>query len=396
LCSVARSAASVAGVTGCLDGTRVLELARYQAGPRSGMVLSDLGAEVIKIEKPGGESTRRSAPVVDGHSIYFNVYNRGKKSICLDLRQDEGREIFRELVKTADFILENFRPGTMERMGLGYEDLKAIKSDIIMIRVSAFGQDSSGRNRPGFDPIGQALSGLMALTGQPEGRPVGTASSVVDRYTALHATIGALAALRHRDRTGEGQVVDVCLMDSAFTMTEIPMIHYLTTGEEGGESGRPPYRAADGYVIVMPGSRQMTQRLLRAMGITPDEEEAAELPATAHRGRWRQAIADWCQERTRAEICATLEQADVPVAAVLTIPDVVQQASLWEREMLLKVPDAAGGEIYVPGVSMKLSKTPGRAGPVPTAGEHTEEILGALESCGPARLAELRTLGVIS
>lgn len=178
----------VADMAGCLDGLRVLELARFQAGPRGAMLLSDLGAEVIKIEKPGGEPSRWYAPVVDGQSIYFRVYNRGKKSICLDLRQEVGKDIFRDLVKTADFVLENFRPGTMEKMGLGYDELKAIKADIILLRVSAFGQDSSWRDRPGFDPVGQALGGLMALTGQSEGRPVGTASSVVDRYTALHAS----------------------------------------------------------------------------------------------------------------------------------------------------------------------------------------------------------------
>ncbi len=385
----------VAAMPGCLDGLRVLELARFQAGPRSGMLLADLGAEVIKIEKPGGEPSRWNAPVVDGQSIYFRVYNRGKKSICLDLRQEVGKDIFCDLVKTADFVLENFRPGTMEKMGLGYDELKAIKPDIIMLRVSAFGQDSSWRDRPGFDPVGQALGGLMALTGQTEGRPVGTASSVVDRYTALHATIGALAALHHRDRTGKGQVVDVCLMDSALTMTEIPMIHYLTTGEEGGESGRPPYRAADGYVIVIPGSERMTESLLEAIGQTPDEDEPIELPATAVAGRRHQAIADWCQAHTRDVICETLARADVPVAAVLSIPEVVQLAPLWERAMLVKVPDPVAGEVYVPGLTIKLSEAPGRLGPVPTPGQHTDEILSPLPNYDAARIAELRAQHVI-
>ncbi|HEX2170844.1 MAG TPA: CoA transferase, partial [Dehalococcoidia bacterium] len=150
-------------MAGCLDGIRVLELARYQAGPRGGMILSDLGAEVIKIEKPGGEETRQSAPIVRGQSVYFTVYNRGKKSICLDLRQEAGKEVFRDLLKTADFVLENFRPDTMEQMGFSYEELCAIKPDIIMIRVSAFGQYGPWKDRPGFDPIGQAMSGLMML-----------------------------------------------------------------------------------------------------------------------------------------------------------------------------------------------------------------------------------------
>ena len=233
-----------------LDGVRVLELARYQAGPRGGMILSDLGAEVIKIERLGGEETRRHAPMVRGQSIYFTVYNRGKKSICLDLRNPRGKEIFSELVKTADIVLENFRPGTMKAMGFDYERLRALNPGIILVSVSGFGQYGPYTDRPAFDPLGQAMSGLMTLTGKPVGQPLGTASSVVDRYTALHATIGALAALRHRDRTGEGQLVDVCLLDSALTMVEIPTSYYLATGEEGGEGGRPPYRAKDGYVVI--------------------------------------------------------------------------------------------------------------------------------------------------
>src|SRR5437763_4491081 len=250
----------------CPDGVRVLKLARYQAGPRGGMILSDLGAEVIKIEKIGGEETRHSAPLVNGQSIYFSVYNRGKKSICLDLRQEEGKAVFRDLLETADFVLENFRPGTMKKMGFDYPELCKIKPDIILLSASAFGQYGPYRDRPGFDPIGQAMSGLMMLTGQPVGQPVGTASSIVDRYTALHLTIGALAALRHRDQSGEGQVIDVCLMDSALTMVEIPTSYYLATGQEGGEAGRPPYRAKDGWDIISGGPHAMRQRLAEITG----------------------------------------------------------------------------------------------------------------------------------
>jgi crotonobetainyl-CoA:carnitine CoA-transferase CaiB-like acyl-CoA transferase len=193
-----------------LDGVRVLELARFQAGPRGGMMMSDLGAEVIKIEGLGGAETRKTPPIVRGQSVYFAVYNRGKKSVCLDTRRDEGKAVLRDLVAKSDIVLENFRPGTMDAMGFGYEALKAIKRDIILVSVSGFGQYGPYRDRPAFDPLGQAMSGLMSLTGRPVGQPIGTAFSLVDRTTALHATIGALAALRHRDRTGEGQLVDCC------------------------------------------------------------------------------------------------------------------------------------------------------------------------------------------
>ncbi len=260
-------------MAGALDGIRVLELARYQAGPRGGMILSDLGAEVIKIEKLGGEETRRSPPLVRGQSVYFSVYNRGKKSLCLDLRHPRGKQVFAELVKTADIVLQNFRPGVMDKMGFGYDRLRELKPDIILASVSGFGQYGPYRDRPAFDPLGQAMSGLMHLTGIPIGRPLGTASSIVDRYTSLHATIGMLAALHHRDRTGEGQVVDVCLMDSALTMVEIPTSYYLATGEEGGEGGRPPYPAKDGYVAISASGREMGSRLLQIA--TGDPEAVA-------------------------------------------------------------------------------------------------------------------------
>ena len=156
-------------MAGSLEGVRVLELARYQAGPRGGMILSDLGAEVIKIEKLGGEETRRSEPLVRGQSVYFSVYNRGKKSLCLDLRTPRGKEIFAALVPTADVVLENFRPGTMAQMGFGYDQLRALKPDIILTSVSGFGQYGPYRERPAFDPLGQAMSGLMSLTGAPVG-----------------------------------------------------------------------------------------------------------------------------------------------------------------------------------------------------------------------------------
>ena len=155
-----------------LDGVRVLELARFQAGPRGGMMLSDLGAEVIKVERIDGEETRRHPPMVRGQSVYFTVYNRGKKSICLDLRSDRGKEIFAELVRKSDIVLENFRPGTMAAMGFGYEALRALKRDIILVSVSGFGQFGPYRDLPAFDPLGQAMSGLMELTGRPVGQPV--------------------------------------------------------------------------------------------------------------------------------------------------------------------------------------------------------------------------------
>lgn len=382
-------------MAGCLDGVRVLELARYQAGPRGGMILSDLGAEVIKIEKPGGEETRKSPPMVKGQSVYFSVYNRGKKSLCLDLRQEAGKAVFRELVKTADFVLENFRPGTIDKMGFSYEELKRIKPDIILISVSAFGQYGPYRDQPGFDPIGQAMSGLMSLTGQPVGQPLGTASSIVDRYTALHATIGALAALRHRDQTGEGQVIDVCLMDSGLTMVEIPVSYYLATGQEGGESGRPPYRAKDGWVIISASSREQSRRLMEVMGHPVDPNQGGMLPSFRSSDPRSQILVDWCAEHSVSEIVESLQTVGIPVAPCQTIPQVAEEPHLWERQMLVKMEDPLAGELHLPGLTIKFSKTPGKLGPVPTPGQHTEEILSGLLGYDAAKITALRSQQVI-
>jgi CoA:oxalate CoA-transferase len=381
-----------------LDGVRVLELARYQAGPRGGMILSDLGAEVIKIERPGGEETRKHPPMVRGQSVYFTVYNRGKKSICLDLRNARGKEIFADLVKQSDVVLENFRPGTMRAMGFDYERLRALKPDIILVSVSGFGQYGPYTDRPAFDPLGQAMSGLMTLTGQPVGRPLGTASSVVDRYTALHATIGTLAALRHRDRTGEGQLVDVCLLDSALTMVEIPTSYYLATGEEGGEAGRPPYRAKDGWVVISAGGRDMAGRLMQLVsGATTGKADAEPLTGGHSGGDGRrQALEAWCADRPMETICNALMEIGVPVAPVRTIPEVAKDPHLWEREMLVKMEDAVAGEMYVPGVTVKMSRTPGRVGPVPTPGQHTDEVLSKMLGYDRDTLGQLRQSGAIA
>ncbi len=376
-----------------LEGVRVLELARYQAGPRGGMILSDLGAEVIKIERLGGEETRGNAPIVRGQSIYFTVYNRGKKSLCLDMRSEAGKAIFTDLVKTADIVLENFRPGTMATMGFGYEQLKAINPRIILVSVSGFGQDGPYRDRPAFDPLGQAMSGLMSLTGQPVGQPIGTASSIIDRTTALHATIGALAALRHRDRTGEGQVVDCCLLDSALTLVEIPTSYYLATGEEGGEAGRLPYKAADGHVVISAIGREMAARLFKLVSAGADNTGGPVNSSTG--GDRRKMLDDWCARHTVNEICTALMDLGIPVAPVKTIPQVAEDPHLWAREMLVKVDDAVAGEMYVPGVAMKLSVTPGHVGSVPTPGQHTDEVLSRLLGYDAERLAALRAEKII-
>jgi CoA:oxalate CoA-transferase len=293
-------------------------------------------------------------------------------------------------------VLENFRPGTMAQMGFDYDRLRALKPDIILTSVSGFGQYGPYRERPAFDPLGQAMSGLMSLTGAPVGTPLGAATSLVDRYTSLHATIGTLAALHHRDRTGEGQLVDCCLMDSALTMVEIPTSYYLATGEEGGEAGRPPYKAKDGHVVISASGGAMATRLMQI--VTGNKEAAAE-GWTSRVGRGdarRKAVETWCAENTVDHIVKILLEAEIPVAPVKTIPQVAVDPHLWEREMLVKMPDAVAGEMYLPGATIKMSKTPGRVGHVPTPGEHTDEVLSRILGYDRATLEELRQAKVIA
>jgi len=251
--------------------------------------------------------------------------------------------------------------------------------------VSGFGQYGPYRDRPAFDSLGQAMGGLMALTGQTEGHPIGTASSVVDRYTALHATIGALAALRHRERTGQGQVVDVCLLDSALTMVEIPTSYYLATGAEGGEGGRPPYQTKDGWVVIAAAGRDMAARLMKMVGGPADDTPLAGSSPGAER---RAKIEAWCAARTVSQVCTALLEAG--------IPEVANDPHLWQRQMLVKQDDPVAGEMYLPGATVKLSKTPARVGPVPTPGQHTDEVLGRLLGYDRAALDALRKAGAIA
>lgn len=391
---------------GTLDGIRVIEMARFQAGPRIGLGMADLGAEVIKIEKPapaGFEDDRKSPPTVRGQSVYFATYNRGKKSVCLDLRSAGGMAVLKELIAEADVVVQNYRPGTMEKMGLGYEQLCAIREDIILVSVSGFGQYGPYGAKPGFDSLGQAMSGLSLLTGQGEGKPIPTASSIIDRVTALHGTIGLLAALYHRTRTGEGQVVDVCLMDSALTLVEVPNAYYLDAGEEGGETNRPVYQTRDGWVVVAANSRTIA-KLMAAVGVggegpstiglfgTPDSGIDARKQVRNPLG---QQLLDWCLERTTEEVVAIMEANDVPAAPVRSTPQVVKDPHVWEREMIVKVPDAIAGEIHVPGIAFKFSKTNGSVGTVPTLGQHTDDVLGRWLGYDADRLGELRAEAAI-
>jgi formyl-CoA transferase len=386
-----------------LEGIRVLDLGRYQAGPRIGLVLARLGAEVIKVEAPGGDESRHNGPFVRGQSAYWVQYNSGKKSLGLNMRTDKGKEIIRQLVAISDILIQNFRPGTIEAMGFGYDALKALNRKIIMVNVSAYGQYGPYRDRIGFDPIGQAISGMMSLTGFPGTPPTRTYNPVIDRITALHGTIGALAALRERDLSGEGQCIDVCLADTGFTMTEIQCAAYLGEGTIPERSGngrglQNTYQTRDGWVLIAAISDNIWPRVCTAID-APEWVNAPRFKSVSDRGQAWQVIEErlgaWFATQTVQTAVKTFGDLGIPINAVNDVPTAAHEPHLHARELLLEVPDPIAGRIHVSGKNIKLSRSDIVVGSAPVPGQHTEEILTTLLQYSPAEIQALEAGGVI-
>ena len=386
-----------------LEGIRVLDLGRYQAGPRCGLVLARLGAEVIKVEPPKGEESRTNGPLVRGQSAYWVQYNSGKKSLGLDLRKEQGKEVLRELVKVSDILIQNFRPGTIDEMGFGYDVLKSLNRKIVMVNVSAYGQYGPYRDRVGFDPIGQALSGHMSMTGFPENPPTKTYFPMIDRITALHATIGALAALRERELSGEGQCIDVSLADTGFTTMEIPITAYLGAGtipkrDGNGRGFSNTYRTSDGWVHIVAVGANMWPRVCKAL----DRPEWVDDPRfenrqqiEAHADVIEEEISQWFGSRSTKEAVELMSNLDIPIAPVNTVEQAAQDPHLFERELLVEVPDPIAGTIHVSGKNIKLSRSEIVVGSAPMPGQHTEEVLTGILDYSPEQIKALRGDGVI-
>ncbi len=396
----------MAAPTAALEGVRVLDLGRYQAGPRCGLVLQRLGAEVIKVEKPGGEEGRQNPPFVRGQSAYWVQYNSGKKSITLNLRDDQAKDLLRGLVSVSDIFIQNFRPGVIQAMGFGYDALRELNPRIIMVNVSAFGQYGPYVDWPGFDPVGQAVSGQMYLNGWPDTPPLRTFFPLVDRITSLHAAIGALAALRERELSGEGQAIDVCLADSGFSGNEIPLAAFLGTGQVqpkiGNQVGNMPpsdaFPCKDGWVFVIAGANEIFRRLCSVIG----REEWLQDPRFADRnGRVENkeillgGVREWLSSRTVAEAVETLTGAGIPSAPINDIPAAARDPHLQERECLVETPDPIAGVIHVSGKLIKMSRSQNVIGSAPTPGQHNQEIYGGLLGLSDEELAALRDAGAV-
>jgi crotonobetainyl-CoA:carnitine CoA-transferase CaiB-like acyl-CoA transferase len=389
----------MAEVKGPLGGIRVIDLGRHQAGPRCAQVLARLGAEVIKIERLGGEETRYHGPWVRQQSAYWVQYNSGKKSVSMDLRKEAGREALRKLVKVSDVLLQNFRPGTIETMGFGYDVLKALNPRIIMVNVSAYGQFGPYRDQIGYDPIGQTMAGVAMVTGRDGMPPVRAGVPIIDRTTALHAAIGTLAALHEREISGEGQTIDVCLADTGYSYTEIPITAYHGAGvEPKRDSTDNMFPCKDGWVLISAGDQHHWPRVCKALG-KPEWQEDPRFTTRHERGRNAEVVHEAMQQlmanMTMQEAIAHFTRHDVTAAPVNTIAQAAQDPHPWERRAMVEVPDFLAGNIAVSGDFWHFSRTPAIVGSTPKVGEHNEEVLGGLLGYSAAEIADLYAKEVI-
>ena len=389
---------------GPLKGIRVIDLGRHQAGPRCAQVLARMGAEVIKVERLGGEETRYHGPWVRKQSAYWVQYNSGKKSLSIDMRKEEGKEVLRKLVKISDVLLQNFRPGTIDTMGFGYDVLKELNPRIIMVNVSAYGQFGPYKDQIGYDPIGQTMSGIAMVTGEEGMPPIRTGVPIIDRTTALHAAIGTLAAIHERERSGEGQTIDVCLADTGYSYTEIPITAYHGAGIEPkrGQGGAAPsgiYPCQDGWVLISAGDQHHWHRVCNALG-KPDWLEDPRFTTRHERTENREAIQEAMNallaNMTMREAIAHFTHHDITAAPVNTIAQAAQDPHPWERRTLVEVPDFLAGTIAVSGDYWHFSRTPTVIGSTPRVGEHNEEVLGGLLGYSDEEISALYQNNVVS
>jgi len=393
---------------GALEGLRVLEPARYLSGPVAGMLLADLGAEVIHIEEPhSGDGLRQYGFTVGDQSSRFLWVGRNKRSITLNLRSAQGVELFKELVKRGDVVIVNFAPGTMDRLGLGYAVLEQVNPRIIVASISGFGDCGPDRDRVGFDLVGQAAGGLLYMTGHPDGPPARAGTAMADILAGLLALYGIMACLYCRDRTGRGQFIDVSLMDSAFFTLGYQFLEHVNFGLEGKRSGnRYPgagvtdlFEAKDGYIALTAPNDRMWQDLVKVMGreeLLEDPRLATNLDRAQHADLVCGVIQEWCRGKTVKEVDDALRRAQVPCCPLYSFDDLVEHPSLLEREMVITREGTVFGTLRMPGVPIKLSATPGSIGTMaPALGEHNEEVYCGLLGLGKGQLESLRGEGVI-
>lgn len=391
-----------------LAGLRVIELGQLIAGPFASKILAEFGADVIKVEPPsGGDPLRGWRLIHEGTSVWWAAHARNKRSLTLDLRTPEGQGVVRELAKDADILIENFRPGGMEKWGLGFKDLHAINPKLIMLRVSGYGQTGPYRDRPGFGVIGEAMGGLRYLSGEPGRPPVRVGVSIGDTLSGLHGVIGVMMALRHREQQGGlGQEVDVALYESVFNMMESLLPEYSKFGAVRQPSGASmpgivptnAYLCKDGrYALIAGNGDSIYKRLMESIGrpdLAADPALANNVGRAANVDLIDQAISDFTLQHDLDAILDLMNKAGVPAGKSYDAADIANDPHYQAREMILeaKLPD--GSSVAVPGIVPKLSATPGQINrEAPTLGQHTGEILDAL-GIDATKQAEWKSRGI--
>ncbi len=394
---------------GALEGLRVLDLATFVAAPFAAGLLAELGADVIKVEQPGsGDSLRQLGEKVNGRALFWALENRGKRSVTCDLRLPRGQQLALQLVRRSDIVVENFRPGTLERWNLGYERMREANPGVILVRISAYGQTGPYASRPGFGRVAQAFGGLTYLAGYPDRPPVLPGSATLADYAAgLFGALAALAAKQHRDRTGQGQEIDISLFESIFRLTDVLPLAHDTLGivrERSGSAAHAAphnhYPTADGkWVAIACTNDRIFRRLAAAMG---DQAWGAD-PAfeTMDKRVSRRADVDarvsaWTSQHTLGELRECLDVAEVPNAPIASIADIFADPQYRARQTLIDVDDPIIGRVRMPAPVPRLSSTPARvARAAPEVGEHNREIYRGLLGLDADELARLEAEGVI-
>lgn len=392
---------------GPLTDLRVLELGQLIAGPFCGQLFADMGADVIKIEPPGqGDPMRVWGR--EGYPLLWSVLARNKKCITVNLRETEGQDIVRQLVAQADFLIENFRPGTLEKWGLGYDELREINPGLIMIRVSGYGQTGPYSNRPGYASVGEAMGGVRYLIGEPDRKPSRAGISIGDTLAGTYATLGALAALHHREKTGRGQVVDTSIFESVLAMTESLVPEYTIEGFTRERTGSflpdiaPSniYEASDGMVIIAANQDTIFGRFCEAIGqpeLASDPDYATHVARGIRQKQLDDLIQDWTLKRTVDEIEALMIAHAVPVGKIYKAADMLDDPHYAARGALVDAPSERWGSVKMQNIAPKLSETPGEvrwAGP-DRLGQHTDSVLQELLDLSESQLEVLRANKVI-
>ncbi|MDA5194463.1 CaiB/BaiF CoA transferase family protein [Govanella unica] len=390
---------------GALKGLRVIELGQLIAGPFCGQLMADHGAEVIKIEQPKlGDPMREWGR---GKPVWWPVLARNKKSITLDLRQPEGQQILKDLVAKADFLLENFRPGTLEKWGLGYDVLSAINPGLIMIRVSGYGQTGPYAQKAGYGSIGEAMGGMRNLAGDPSLPPSRAGLSIGDSLAATYACLGALMALHHRHMTGRGQVVDSAIYEAVLAMMESTVPEYTEGGYIRERTGSilpkvapsNVYTTRDGELLIGANQDSVFGRLAEAMGrpeLAKDPRYATHHARGEHQAELDDLINDWTRGLSTAEVMALMDLFGVPAGKIFKTPDMLEDPQFKAREALVHVAHPEFRNLMMQNAFPKLSETPGQVGwPGPALGAHNAEIYGGLLGLSESEIAALAGKGII-